>query len=83
MDKECVTVEYLKEIVCNLFDAGYGDMKVELQDAFLHTDEISCNFVERKLEIKGYLFNSSVAQNYTKFCQAIDKAREEFLINNY
>lgn len=75
---DIVTVDYLLQMLQKLHDAGNGSMEVKCRDNFLYEDEITINFLDNKIEFKGYLFNLSVTQKVKTFCDDIDKAQRRF-----
>lgn len=73
-----VTVNYLLEILQNLSNKGFGDMKIKCKDGYLYDSDISVSFLENQVEFRGHLFNSSMADKVKEFCSAIEKAKDSF-----
>lgn len=73
-----VTVDYMLRLFQGLHDYGYGDMRVKCKDNYLHEDEIAIDYSDNEMELRGYLYNFSVAEKVKEFCADIRKAETKF-----
>lgn len=73
-----VTVDHLLKLLQGLHDYGYGNMRVKCKDNYLHEDEIAIDYSGNEMELKGYLYNFSVAEKVEEFRKDIDRATRKF-----
>ena len=73
-----VTVDHLFKLLQGLHDYGYGNMRVKCKDNYLHEDEISIDYSSNEVELRGYLYNFSMAEKIEEFRKDIDRATRKF-----
>lgn len=76
---EKITVDNLLPMLKKLSEMGKGDMEIKCGDGYLHKDEISFNYLENCIELRGNIFNTNVTDNMMRFCSAVEKAKREYL----
>lgn len=77
---QMMTVQSLHDYLENALEAGYGDMKIKLADGYLHEDELSGDYHNREVQLRGCLWHSDPYKRMCKFKQQVDEAFEKFIL---
>lgn len=75
------TVDSLREILNRVSKHGYGDMKIKCQDGYLHVNEISFNYPNREVFLRGFLFNQPVSEKVNEFYHGVQKLYNQYCGN--
>ncbi len=78
METKITTIDYLRKILNDLSERGYGDMKIKCQDNYLHEDEIKIDCMHREVTFHGELYNFPPTKKVKEFRNAVQKAYEKF-----
>lgn len=74
MKDNFLTVDKLKQIFDSLSESGYGDMKIKCRDGYLHSDEITYDYMQREILFRGMIYNFSPTEKVKRFNMDIQKA---------
>ena len=85
MSKEQCTVSYLKKILDNLCNEGYGNMPIFLgEETPLLEDSICIDYLCNKgVHIKNTYYDKKLVDNANKFKNAIETAAKKYLKDCY
>ena len=80
-DNSEMTVEKLYNLLRNVVDAGYGNLPVRIQEDALHDDSITFYYYgdDKRMEIKGTLYNHPQYEKLNRFKEDVEKAWEELM----
>lgn len=74
-----MTIVKLKEKLDKVVAAGYGDMQITLNDDVLHEDEVSFDFLGKRMRIRGMIYNSKDYERIAELRRDMEKAWEKFM----
>lgn len=75
-----LTIVKLKEQLDKVVAAGYGDMQITLNDDVLHEDEVSFDFLGKRMRIRGMIYNSKDYERIAELRRDMEKAWEKFMV---
>ena len=77
-----ITVDFIFKLFTEICVAGHGDMRIKCIDGFLYEDEISIDFLNNEIVLRGMLYNISIAEKVSRFHDDIDRAYKRFYGND-